>query len=217
MYLQEVVTITMNRPRMPLRELSSSRINKIGNTHAKAKKAGCATALPSIKSLIDCTTTVSASVTVPKAIEPQEKLSREELNEIAKKLRVRLQFAYFKLKNNQTGVKFRELQRQKQREAEVPVSHSIKRRKLLVNHGNLKTPARSRLHEKALGKTDTANTSVDSSILDEKSSQNFLKFYHNTTPLGKSSLTSQQCQKQDTPMSVKAAKSLLHLFTSSQQ
>lgn len=212
MCLQEVASMTIATPRLPLGEFSSSRINKLGNAYTKPTTL--ATALPSIKSLIDCTSSVS--VPVIKIHKPRNKFTESEFNEMTKRLKVRLQFAYFKLRTNQTEVKFRDLQKQKERKSTAAPARprTTKRRKLLVGHGNLKTPAKSTTHQQALNKVGFAGENGDDL---EKSPQNYLKFYNNTTPLGKSSHNHQQHQKQETPMSVKAAKSLIHLFTSSQQ
>ncbi|QLQ81343.1 hypothetical protein HG537_0F01040 [Torulaspora globosa] len=118
-------------------------------------------------------------------------VGKRDLTRVSQKLRVRLQLAYFKLKINQTNTKFKDLKRQFELN-----DHGKKRRKLVVSQGNYKTPLKShRVHHTT------------------ESTDNFLQFHDRTTPIN----SSRCIATQNTPMSVNAAKSLLHLFTSSQQ
>lgn len=189
-------TMTLEK-RLPLGEFSSSRVNKLGR-FAPAQQLK-RTRLPSIKTLINCTPEVPA-ITVTK---PQSDCrvgknprARPDLGSASEKLRVRLQLAYFKLKTNQTNIKFKDLKRG------TEPNGPKKRRKLVVSQGNYRTPL----------KTNTTHNIAKTTSLD---SDNFLQFNH-TTPTNHSRTLSMPHEKQNTPMSVKAAKSLIHLFTSSQ-
>ncbi|QLL31053.1 hypothetical protein HG536_0A08700 [Torulaspora globosa] len=204
-----VTTMTLER-RLPLGEFSSSKVNKLGRfTQSQPLKR---TRLPSIKTLINCTPELPA-ITVAKPqsdcrVAKKEK-PRRDLSSVSERLRVRLQLAYFKLKTNQTSIKFKELKRQFELNSEPPSRK--KRRKLVVSQGNYKTPLKSNtVHD--IAKPTTAKP------------DNFLQFHDrsnspataHTTPVNDSNAIAPLPEKQNTPMSVKAAKSLLHLFTSSQ-
>lgn len=187
-----LTTMTIER-RLPLGEFSSSRLNKLGRFAPSQPLKR--TRLPSIKTLINCTPEIA--IAKPQNESSVAKKPQRDLSSVSEKLRVRLQLAYFKLKTNQTNTKFKDLKRQFESCGE-PASR--KRRKLVVSQGNYKTPLKTnKLHE-ATARPD-----------------NFLQFSTataHTTPVNSSKTTAPE--KQNTPISVNAAKSLLHLFTSSQ-
>lgn len=198
-------TMTLER-RTPLGEFSSSRVNKLGRfSHSQQLKR---TRLPSIKTLINCTPELPKISITPAQNDDemgQKGPARGDLSSVSEKLRVRLQLAYFKLRTNQTNTKFKDLKRQ------ADLSNSKKRRKLVVSQGNYRTPL----------KTNSVFDTAKSITVD---SENFLQFSErsngtataHTTPVSHSKARALLPDKQNTPMSVKAAKSLLHLFTSSQ-
>lgn len=201
---ENMITVSSKTKRLPLQEFSSSRINKLGST---PQKSIAKTKLPSIKALIDYApqdaillSPESASAQVLPIGTPKDSKSSQELANVSERLRVRLQFAYYKLRTNRAHATFKELKSQ----LEVPATRpgSRKRRKLVVSQGNYKA---------SLKPTEIRTES-----------QGFLHFSdHSTasihaTPRTKHQRSLSTLQKQNTPMSVKAAKSLLHLFTSNQ-
>lgn len=237
MSLREAVTMAVEKHRFPLGEFSSSSINKKGPVSNKTYRK-TSTNLPSIKSLIHCTPSFeipsikihatgaeihgNGYVNTTTNLIPHPR----DFNDAAHKLRIRLQLAYYKFKTNQTNIKFRELKRKAQHRCQSqqpdPVKKAkegrlhTKRRKLLVSQGNYRTPAKST----SFTKNDFVQCLQKDS---DTSANNFLQFtngdmsksINTTTPIGKSQHYLQSV-KQDTPMSVKAAKSLIHLFTSNQ-
>lgn len=201
-----MTTMAMETKRLPLGEFSSSRINKLG---ASSQKKVIKTKLPSIKTLIDYTPPVPVQFTsgpaesLP-AVSPvalKDAKAPQDLATASEKLRVRLQFAYFKLRTNRAHATFRELKSQLEEPATRP--NSRKRRKLVVSQGNYRT-------------------SLDPPKGQDEP-QNFLHFSGpnaasiHATPRSKHQRSLSSLQRQNTPMRVKAAKSLLHLFTSNQQ
>lgn len=235
---REAVTMAVEKHRFPLGEFSSSSINKKGLISNKIY-GKTSTSLPSIKSLIHYTPSLeipsikihettfeihgnkSVNTTTDYVPDPRD------FNDAAHKLRIRLQLAYYKFKTNQTNIKFRELKRKTQHRCHVQQAYPIKkakgehlrtkRRKLLVSQGNYRTPAKST----SFTKDDFVKCLQNDP---DTSANNFLQFttgdmnksINTTTPIGKSEQHYLQSVKQDTPMSVKAAKSLIHLFTSNQ-
>lgn len=184
-----MTTMTVETKRLPLREFSSSKINKLGSVPQRNLTK---TKLPSIKALIDYTPQLPLT-NEPETQMPLSPRNSKDLTAASEKLRVRLQFAYYKLRTNRAHSTFKELKSQ----LEIPTTrpNSRKRRKLVVSQGNYRAPVES---------------------------QNFLHFSDHstasihTTPRNKHQRSLSSLQRQDTPMSVKAAKSLLHLFTSNQ-
>ncbi|CCK69811.1 Nrm1p KNAG_0D00590 [Huiozyma naganishii CBS 8797] len=164
----------------------------------------------------------------------------QQLNDysaVSKKLQVRLQFAYYKLVTSQTDLKFADLKSKhliKQTQCGQPQKgqqraskgRTHKRRKLVVSQGNYRTPAKSKrphgdpannnLHHDTTLPADEHDP--DSTIVKDTSylSTTLAETSNDTTPIrSQIGANFHQRQRQQTPMSVKAAKSLLHLFTSS--
>ncbi|KAG0664282.1 transcription factor nrm1 [Maudiozyma exigua] len=153
-------------------------------------------------------------------------------SDISKRLKVRLQFAYYKYKTQQSDIKFADLKRQYntpiERKQKNKNRKSSKRRKLVVSQGNYRTPSKKEvsLKKQMLQQNDETfsksyNTCVDSSIPTTINNQRV----HNdttivnmmTTPIRDQEKINLLTKQQQTPLSVKAAKSLMHLFTSSNQ
>ncbi|CCF58687.1 hypothetical protein KAFR_0F00900 [Kazachstania africana CBS 2517] len=212
--------------RLPLGELTGSSLNKLSNDNGVYKTA---TSLPSIHSLIDHTPARNITYETPSR---NPVTGNRNFNEVSKKLQIRLQLAYYKYKTKQTDLKFSELKSLSNtgvnltlRTKSEPV---VKRRKLLVSHGNYKTPARSSTRKyltmsASLNGSATSNGEYSGLQTSITSNTNTSIMFHVKTPIrnfeirdNNSSNTPQRkyAQKQETPMSVKAAKSLLYLFTS---
>ncbi|KAL3235683.1 Nrm1p [Nakaseomyces bracarensis] len=146
--------------------------------------------------------------------------------ELSKKLQIRLQFAYYKYKTKQTELKFNDLkERQNLNNQKGSKSKRVtKRRKLMVSQGNFKTPAKRKDHKKFLNHSQ--DTSIETSLSSNASSlmskrDSTLHYEEDcdttndfTTPVRPSNVLQKSIQKQDTPMSVKAAKSLIFLYSS---
>lgn len=228
--------------RLPLGEFSSSKINRLVSCKMYDKPAKT---LPSIRSLIH--------------LSPYEKRPRHSIHnhhqqsprvqeidrttdpdftgnsnytDLSNKLRVRLQFAYYKYKTNQADQRFKDIRKQLQRSHFNDKDHNLKRpktskRKLMVSHGNFKTPAKSPHlivpQERGSPATRAAKSaSMGERLLFCEAPQDATTIATMTTttttittatPIGK---VGKKLLKQETPMSVRAAKSLIHLFTSNQ-
>ncbi|EHN00457.1 Nrm1p [Saccharomyces cerevisiae x Saccharomyces kudriavzevii VIN7] len=160
-----------------------------------------------------------------------EAISRD-YSELSKKLQIRLQFAYYKYKTKQTNKHFTDLKLKHSitkpcKKATHTKSEPLtKRRKLVLSQGHYKTPAKSKIktppsiygsHANASsfscshGGSESLGSAADTNITDTTTPiRNIIStkhFYsHNRT----------MYQRQETPTSIKAAKSLIHLFTSNQ-
>lgn len=254
--------MSLQTPRLPLDEFSSSRLNNIalvGGNHFLKNSSSSTTTLPSIKSLMNDTSIDVHPVQI--SIRPEPLLLRshttiptepvKNYNEISKKLQVRLQFAYYKYKTKQTDLKFADIKRKRidknrnknknnNNKTKTKSKRTIKnvqgafsmKRNLVLSHGSYKTPLKrtttqpflKNIHETFSEATSSShsksyNTCVDSSVA--STITNHSHQLHNdttvinltTTPIRNQKLA--LFPKQETPMSVKAAKSLIHLFTSS--
>ncbi|CCC67027.1 hypothetical protein NCAS_0A04690 [Naumovozyma castellii] len=161
---------------------------------------------------------------------PDETL--KDFKDLTDTLKIRLQFALYKFNTKQTMLKFKQIKKQHEsrllKAKTSSKSNSInKKRKLVVSHGNYKTPARSKSNPKHLEHTapfsasSSHNTGLSVSretvFSLDSNSQSFLSANNNTTTTNVTPIRSQKIlkiHKQETPVNVKAAKSLLHLFTS---
>lgn len=209
--------------RLPLAEFSSSRINRLVSCSKMYDKP--AKTLPSIRALIHHSPYEKRSRTAPEpAPQPQSTCIQEidsaspNYNALSQKLRVRLQFAYYKYKTNQTTAKFRDLRRQSQRRHSSNKRPKLSKRKLMVSHGNFRTPAKTShligAHERGAESGQRLNFSDaphDATTITATMTTTTTTIT-TATPIGKMG----KFFKQETPMSVKAAKSLIHLFTSNQ-
>lgn len=207
--------------RLPLAEFSSSRINRLVSCSKMYDKP--AKTLPSIRALIHHPPYEKRPRMAPQAA-PQppciEEIDRPTLNynALSQKLRVRLQFAYYKYKTNQTTAKFRDLRKQSQRRHSSTRRAKLPKRKLMVSHGNFRTPAKTphligaQEREAQLGqRLSFCDAPHDAATITATMTATTTTIT-TATPMGKMGKFLQQ----ETPMSVKAAKSLIHLFTSNQ-
>ncbi|CAI4036107.1 hypothetical protein SMKI_14G3260 [Saccharomyces mikatae IFO 1815] len=161
----------------------------------------------------------------------KEKISRD-YSELSKKLQIRLQFAYYKYKTKQTNKNFTDLKlkhsitRPSKVATRTKSEPLTKRRKLVLSQGHYKTPAKSKIktpssiygshgdtssftcfHNEGESLTITANMDITDTTTPIRNNINIKHSNsHNRTLY----------QKQETPTSIKAAKSLIHLFTSNQ-
>ncbi|SMN21569.1 similar to Saccharomyces cerevisiae YNR009W NRM1 Transcriptional co-repressor of MBF (MCB binding factor)-regulated gene expression [Maudiozyma saulgeensis] len=269
--------MSLQNYRFPLSDYSNARMNRLelfgGSRLAGATKTTSMTTLPSIKSLINHTSvddnqmnltpryhhhqlhTLPSVMTEPLLVRSHSLPIPPLRNygEISKKLKVRLQFAYYKYKTKQSDLNFADLKRQHILQKSNNVNKRTsrkgpKRRKLVVSQGNYRTPSKKHTTQPLLCSTATAaadetfsrsyNTCVDSSVSTTTIHNN--NKINNINNSGKINLTTMKnhndttvvntmttpirdqqklsfLNKQETPMSVKAAKSLMHLFTSSNQ
>ncbi|SCU83072.1 LAMI_0C01904g1_1 [Lachancea mirantina] len=182
--------------RRPLSVISNSRMNKLsGVSPVKDRKL----TLPSITSIMNVEqeqgaetvvpdaagTTTAADATVS-AVAPVIVCEDDPYSLAAHKLRVRLQLAYYKYKTNQSHLKFRQLQRHEPRAGAA--------RRLVVSQGAFRTPVKSVNPSRCLKPSSTTKKLAPAK----------------STPRS----TSLPGSLQDTPISVKAAKQLLQLFSS---
>ncbi|CAB4255398.1 similar to Saccharomyces cerevisiae YNR009W NRM1 Transcriptional co-repressor of MBF (MCB binding factor)-regulated gene expression [Maudiozyma barnettii] len=254
--------MSLQNYRFPLSDYSNSRMNRLelfgGSRLAGATTTTSMTTLPSIKSLINHTSVddhqpslipqyqhhlhTLPSVMAEPLLERSHSLPIHPLrnySEISKKLKIRLQFAYYKYKTQQSDLNFADLKCQHavQKHANVhrKASRKIsKRRKLVVSQGNYRTPSKKHTTQPLLNSGDDTifsksyNTCVDSSVSTTtinniKLSNATVRNQNDTTVVNTMTTPIRDQQKinmlvkQETPMSVKAAKSLMHLFTSSSQ
>ncbi|KAJ9569004.1 hypothetical protein B1J92_I05764g [Nakaseomyces glabratus] len=158
---------------------------------------------------------------------PQEDtVDKAHYTELSKKLQIRLQLAYYKYRTKQEHVKFNELKALHSSKPKKASKKNTKRRKLVVSHGNFKTPAKRKEHKLYTTNThnlqdvstDISMSSSTSSLMSKRDSS--LQFHDSndttndfTTPI-RNANKRHLGQKQDTPMSVKAAKSLIFLYSS---
>lgn len=255
--------MSLQNYRFPLSDYSNSRMNKLemigSNFLANANNTTTTksmTTLPSIHSLINRTNTIDEHPYRQRTIinntnrhshlpllgaEPLLVRSQSlpihpirNYSDISKRLKVRLQFAYYKYKTQQSDIKFADLKRQYnypiERKQKIKNRKSSKRRKLVVSQGNYRTPSKKEVPlKKQLSQqqndetfSKSYNTCVDSSI---STTINNNQRVHNdttivsmmTTPIRDQEKINLLTKQQQTPLSVKAAKSLMHLFTSSNQ
>lgn len=264
--------------RFPLGDFSQSRMNNLGlfGGNYLSGATTSMTTLPSIKSLINHTP-MNDHILPQTQMNSQIRLQHPHLSlrhepmlvrsqslpvqplrnytDLSQKLKVRLQFAYYKYRTQQGDKKFAEL---KQRYAHKTMSLSsksehhpvvsgarihrlgqrkstTKRRKLVVSHGNYRTPSKKHAIQPISKSIDdsiadsTAQTSksyssyVDSNASTTTAATTLPHPHNDTTVVGALTTPVRNQQKialfpkQETPMSVKAAKSLIHLFTSSNQ
>lgn len=264
--------------RFPLGEYSQSRMNNLGlfGGNYLTGATTSMTTLPSIKSLINHTPMndhilpQTQSQLQMRLQHPRLSLRNEPMlvrsqslpiqplrnyNDLSQKLKVRLQFAYYKYRTQQGDKKFAELkQRYTPKAASSNSEHhpvvsgarihrtgqrkSTKRRKLVVSHGNYRTPSKKHaikpisrsvddtMADSSAHTSKSYSTYIDSSVSATvaASTTTTLPHPHNDTTVVGTLATPVRNQqkiallpKQETPMSVKAAKSLIHLFTSSNQ
>lgn len=154
-----------------------------------------------------------------------------DYSELSKKLQIRLQFAYYKYKTKQTNKNFTDLKSKHSitRPSKV-ATHTkseplTKRRKLVLSQGHYKTPAKSRIktpysicsHGDASsftcfrGGSESLSITADMNIADTTT-----PIRNNINTKHSNSHNRTLYQRQETPTSIKAAKSLIHLFTSNQ-
>lgn len=221
-----------NRP--PLGEFSSSRINRLMTCKMYERPAKT---LPSIRSLIHLSPYekipkhLTATNRTPHKQSPRiREIDRDDeinYNDLSNKLRVRLQFAYYKYRTNQTNQRFKDIRKHSQRR-EHGTMHNRKsklpKRKLMVSHGNFKTPAKVShlIGPQEKDSPVSASASVGERLRFCEAPQDAATItttmtttttITTATPIGK---VGKKILHQETPMSVRAAKSLVHLFTSSQ-
>ncbi|CAI4052119.1 hypothetical protein SUVZ_14G3280 [Saccharomyces uvarum] len=166
----------------------------------------------------------------------QDDVRTEELDkdysELSKKLQIRLQFAYYKYKTKQTNKKFTDLKlnhsitRSYMRATHTRSEPLTKRRKLVLSQGHYKTPAKSKIKTPSSIYSSHGNASsftCSHSGSETVSSTAHTDIIDTTTPIrniiNAKHFNSHSCtlyQRQETPTSIKAAKSLIHLFTSNQ-
>lgn len=255
--------MSLQNYRFPLSDYSNSRMNKLeaigANFLSSANNTSTTksmTTLPSIQSLINRTNTIDEYPHRQRTIinhtnrhshlpllgaEPLLLRSQSlpihpirNYSDISQRLKIRLQFAYYKYKTQQSDIKFADLKIQHKINDKKSTNKNSKkiskRRKLVVSQGNYRTPSKKEipLQKQILQQNDETfsksyNTCVDSSI--STTTINNHKIHNDTTIVNMMTtpirdqekinlLTKQQ---QQTPLSVKAAKSLMHLFTSSNQ
>ncbi|CAI1693406.1 hypothetical protein SEUBUCD646_0N03230 [Saccharomyces eubayanus] len=166
----------------------------------------------------------------------QDDVRTEELDknysELSKKLQIRLQFAYYKYKTKQTNKMFTDLKlnhsmtRPYKGAAHTRSEPLTKRRKLVLSQGHYKTPAKSKIKTPSSIYSSYGNASsftCSHGGSEPLSSTAHTDITDTTTPIrniiNAKHFNSHNCalyQGQETPMSIKAAKSLIHLFTSNQ-
>lgn len=224
--------------RLPLGEFSSSKINRLMTCKMYEKPAKT---LPSIRSLIHlspyekrprqlATTTHTPQQHSPRITEidrDADSATATNYNDISNKLRVRLQFAYYKYKTNQTDQRFKDIRRHTQRRQFGNMHNrrpKVSKRKLMVSHGNFKTPAKA---SHLIGTQKKESPAPASASMGERLSfceapqdaatitttMTTTTTITAATPMGK---VGKKFLQQETPVSVRAAKSLIHLFTSNQ-
>lgn len=179
-------------------------------------------------------TSIAALISEPRALDSQntnavrtQEQRAEDIkkySDISKKLQIRLQFAYYKYKTKQTDLNFKDLKAKQTSRPQKDTKKITKRRKLMVSQGNFKTPAKRKDHRKFLNHSQ--DTSVETSLSSNASSlmskrDSTLNYEDGcdtttdfTTPIRRSNALQKSAPKQDTPMSVKAAKSLIFLYSS---
>lgn len=207
--------MTIEQQRQPLKVLSSSRVNQLSSRNLLHEEKNEKLQLPSITSIIEGKPTLISTKdglvrssarkhkTFPLPISPvtscavatgspqvlceslRQQPSTAEYEELARRLRVRLQFAYYKYKTNQTHLKFRQLHRK--------VSNTSRSTGIGISTNNTSTSAR-----RLVGSRGHYRTPVK----------------HATWRSRDASSNAVPTPQQNTPMSVKAAKSLLQLFAS---
>ncbi|CAR26959.1 ZYRO0C05456p [Zygosaccharomyces rouxii] len=227
-----------DKNRLPLGEFSSSKINRLMTCKMYDKPAKT---LPSIRSLIHLspyekrprhptTTNHTPHQQSPRIKEIDSDTDSDidtNYNDLSNKLRVRLQFAYYKYKTNQTDQRFKDIRKHTQRR-QVGNMHNkrpkLPKRKLMVSHGNFKTPAKA---SHLLGTQERDSPASTSASIGERlrfceapqdaatitTTMTTTTTITTATPIGK---VGKKFLQQETPMSVRAAKSLIHLFTSNQ-
>ena len=236
-----------------LETLGSNFLSNANNTATTATKS--MTTLPSIQSLINRTNTIDEYPHRQRTIINHSNrhshlplLGAEPLlirsqslpihpirnySDISQRLKIRLQFAYYKYKTQQSDIKFADLKnkyKKNDKKTKINTKSKIsKRRKLVVSQGNYRTPSKKEipLQKQILQQNDETfsksyNTCVDSSI--STTTINNQKIHNDTTivntmttPIRDQEKINLLTKQQQTPLSVKAAKSLMHLFTSSNQ
>lgn len=241
--------MSISGQRLPLGEFSSSKINKLSLPVGNVFKP--TTSLPSIRSLMNQEEETDNNhneirVHIPNSnnimrLQSETIHNGRDYSEISKKLQVRLQFAYYKYKTKQSHLRFSDLKEKYSIDASKDKNKisnnrriSLKRRKLVVSHGNYRTPAKSTKHRHLNTSTiinglqtddNDENSSTRTSNSDftstNNTSTNATTITNNTSMMLNNTTPTRNSQKlrlrQETPMSVKAAKSLIHLFTSNNQ
>ncbi|EJS41892.1 YNR009W [Saccharomyces arboricola H-6] len=175
------------------------------------------------------------SVTCPRRSSCQESGRTEEIvkdyAELSKKLQIRLQFAYYKYKTKQTNKNFTDLKlkhsitRPPKKATHTRSEPLVKRRKLVLSQGHYKTPAKSKIKIPSSinnsygnassficshGGNESLSSAADTIITDTTTPiRNIINTRHFNS-------YNRTLQRQETPTSIKAAKSLIHLFTSNQ-
>lgn len=187
--------------------------------------------LPPIKSLLSLPTPTEPNPSLFINSDSKTQSNTHNIDNLTNKLKIRLQWAYYKFKTNQAELSFLDIKSNILHNKKNNTNTKIikKKRKLLVSHGNyMKTPSKKNRKEQLINNSSSISTInnilhsssklfnlnntiettlSDSSITNKLSNNKFINLKNQL--LSNAATTNTQ-----TPVKLQAAQSLLHLFSS---